>query len=88
MLEGKTSDLSDFYINMIQNISKYIKIAQNSKQNVMEGIMRKVIITNKEHIGKTNENRVYIKYDNFVDILKLFKVALRMCPDEIIVKLN
>ena len=54
----------------------------------MEGIMRKVIITNKEHIGKTNENRIYIKYDNFVDILKLFKVALRMCPDEIIVKIN
>lgn len=49
--------------------------------------MRKVIITNKEHIGKTNENRVYMKYDNFVDILKLFKVALRMCPDEIIVKI-
>lgn len=87
MLEGKTSDLSDFYISMIQNIKRYIKVAQNSKQNVMEGIMRKVIITNKEHIGKTNENRVYIKYDNFVDILKLFKIALRMRPDEIIVKI-
>lgn len=49
--------------------------------------MRKVIITNKEHIGTTSENRVYIKYDSFVDILRLFKVALRMRPDEIIVKI-
>ena len=49
--------------------------------------MRKVIITNKEHIGETNENRVYIKYDNFTDIFRLFKIALRMRPDEIIVKI-
>lgn len=49
--------------------------------------MRKVIITNKEHIGTTNENRVYIKYDNFTDIFRLFRIALRMRPDEIIVKI-
>jgi type IV secretory pathway ATPase VirB11/archaellum biosynthesis ATPase len=49
--------------------------------------VKTVIITNKNHIGNTDKHRIYMMYKNKNEIEQLFKVALRINPNEIIVKM-